>query len=137
MAETTNTTKPTEKPTEKTTVVKEEKTTSQSPTTGATTKVETKTVTTTAPVDTSAIKTAAKPLEKGALTPREKKIVNITTFGSGVGFVTGLGYAFSKKKGFWAYVGYGLLGSLMFGTVAGLGAKAMLKGDKKDETKKA
>jgi len=121
--------------TEKTTVVKEEKTTSQSPTTGATTKVETKTTTTTAPVDTSAIK-VAKPIEKGALTPREKKIVNITTFGSGVGLVSGLGYAFVKNKGFWGYVGYGLLGSLMFGTVAGLGAKAVLKGDKKDETKK-
>lgn len=121
--------------TEKTTVVKEEKTTSQSPTTGATTKVETKTTTTTSPVDTSAIKTT-KPLEKSALTSREKKIVNITTFGSGVGLVVGLGYAFAKKKGFWSYVGYGLLGSIVLGTTAGLGAKAILKGDKKDETKK-
>jgi len=115
---------------EKTVVVEEKKATTQSPTTGATTKVETKTVTTTAPTDTSAIKTA-KPIDKNALTPRQKKIANITTFGSGVGFVTGLGYAFANKKGFWGYVGYSLLGSLMFGTVAGLGAKALLKGDEK------
>jgi hypothetical protein len=127
MAETGKTTTDT-----KTTVVKEEKATTQSPTTGATTKVETKTVTTTAPTDTSAIKTA-KPIDKNALTSREKKIVNITTFGSGVGLVAGLSYAFVKGKGFWAYVGYGILGSVVLGTTAGLGAKALLK----DETKKA
>lgn len=115
---------------EKTVVVEEKKATTQSPTTGATTKVETKTVTTTAPTDASAIKTA-KPVDKNALTPRQKKIANITTFGSGVGLVAGLSYAFAKNKGFWAYVGYGLLGSIVIGTTAGLGAKALLKGDEK------
>ena len=32
---------------------------------------------------------------------------------SGVGFLAGLGYAFYKKKGFWGYVGFSILGSVV------------------------
>ncbi len=45
-----------------------------------------------------------------------------TRIGSSIGFIAGLGYAFKGKKGFWAYVGYGLLGSIVFGTVSAIGA---------------
>ena len=108
----------------KTTVVKEEKSTSQSPTTGAATKVETKTTTTTAA-------TEPKKVSKEALDARMKKIVNLTSFGSSVGLVAGLGYSFYKGKGFWAYIGYGILGSVVFGTVTNLGARAILKPEEK------
>ena len=64
-----------------------------------------------------------------SLTDRQKKIMNIASIGSSVGFISGLGYAFSKKKGFWSYVGYGLLGSIVFGTVSGIGARVIIKKD--------
>lgn len=104
----------------KTTTVKEEKTTTQTPS-GQTVKSESKTTVTTAPTGDT------KELDKKANDERIKKVMNAASFGSSVGFVTGLGYAFAKKKGFWGYVGYSLLGSLMFGTVAGLGTQVMTK----------
>lgn len=103
----------------KTTTVKQENATVQSPT-GTTTKVESKTTTTTTPTD-------VKTVDKKALDARMKKILNISSFGSSVGFVAGLSYSFVKKKGFWSYVGYSILGSLVVGTVANLGARAILK----------
>lgn len=103
----------------KTTTVKQEKATVQSPT-GTTTKVESKTTTTTTPTD-------VKVVDKKALDARMKKIVNITSFGSSLGMVSGLLYAFNTKKKFWGYVGYSILGSLVVGTVANLGARAILK----------
>ena len=62
-----------------------------------------------------------------SLTDRQKKIMNITSIGSSVGLVGGLVYAFRGKKGFWAYVGYGLLGIIAVGTVTGIGAKLLIK----------
>jgi len=121
--ETIKTTKPADT---KTSTVKEENTTVQSPS-GSTTKTEIKTTVTVAPKD-------ATKFDKNIMDKRTKKIVNIASFGSSVGLIAGLGYAFSKKKGFWSYVGYGILGSVVFGTVAGLGAKVILKGEK-DEKK--
>lgn len=108
----------------KTTVVKEEKSASQNPVSGATTKVETKTTMTTTP-------TEPKKVSKEALDARMRKIVNLTSFGSSVGLVAGLGYSFAKGKGFWSYIGYGLLGSVVFGTVTNLGARAILKPEEK------
>lgn len=108
----------------KTTVVKEEKTASQNPVSGATTKVETKITTTTAA-------TEPKKVSKEALDARMRKIVNLTSFGSSVGLVAGLSYAFVKKKGFWSYIGYSILGSVVFGTVTNLGARAILKPEEK------
>jgi len=64
-----------------------------------------------------------------SLTDRQKKIMQISSIGSSVGLVGGLVYAFRGKKGFWAYVGYGLLGSIIGGTVAGVGAKVLIKKD--------
>jgi len=63
------------------------------------------------------------------LTVRGKKIMNITSIGSSVGLLAGLGYAFSKKKGFWGYVGFSILGSIAFGTAAGIGANLLVKKD--------
>lgn len=122
MAETGKTTNPTTDT--KTTVVKEEKSTSQNPVSGATTKVESKTTTTTSG-------TEPKKVSKEALDARMRKIVNLTSFGSSVGLVAGLGYAFVKNKGVLAYIGYGLLGSIVFGTVTNLGARAILKPEEK------
>lgn len=51
------------------------------------------------------------------------KIMNITQISSSIGFIAGLGYAFKKNKSFWGYVGYGLLGSIVFGTVGNIGAR--------------
>jgi hypothetical protein len=110
----------------KTTTVKEEKATTQNPTTGSTTKVETTTTTTTAPTGRPSSAPSAS-----ALDARAKKIVNITSFAASAGMLAGLGYAFAKKKGFWAYVGYGLLGSVFIGTAAGLTARAVLKPEEK------
>ncbi len=42
-----------------------------------------------------------------------------TIIGS-VGFIWGLGYSFQKEKGFWAYVGYSFLGSVIGTAVGGL-----------------
>lgn len=56
------------------------------------------------------------------LTPEQKsKILNLTYIQSGsslAGLVAGLIFAYKKKKGFWGYVGFGILGSMIFGGVA-------------------
>ena len=49
-------------------------------------------------------------------------------FLSSVGLLAGLYYAFKNEKGFWAYVGYGLLGSIA-GTTAG-SIVSLVKSDK-------
>ncbi len=36
----------------------------------------------------------------------------------GIGNIAGLVYAFHKKKGFWGYVGFMLLGGIVLGTTA-------------------
>jgi|LakMenEpi03Aug12_release.lakeMendotaPanAssembly.Ray.scaffolds.fasta_scaffold46063_3 hypothetical protein len=41
-----------------------------------------------------------------------KKVSNLQVGLSSVGAVAGLYYAFSKKKGFWGYAGFFILGSL-------------------------
>ncbi len=64
-------------------------------------------------------------VEKSALA--YDKITNITQASSSIGLLVGLGYAFNKSKGFFAYVGYGLLGSIVFGTIGNLGAKTFIK----------
>ena len=51
----------------------------------------------------------------------------IAIAGSSLGLIIGLGYAFNKQKGFWAYIGYGLLGSVVLGTAAGLVGSAVNK----------
>ena len=38
---------------------------------------------------------------------------SMVSMASGIGFLAGLGYAFYTKKGFWRYVGFGLLGSIV------------------------
>ncbi len=54
------------------------------------------------------------------------KILNITQASSSIGLIAGLGYAFSKNKGFFAYVGYGLLGSIVIGIAGNLVAKTVI-----------
>lgn len=54
------------------------------------------------------------------------KIMSITQVGSSLGLIAGLGYAFKKNKSFWAYIGYGLLGSVVFGTIGNLGARVAI-----------
>ena len=39
---------------------------------------------------------------------------------SSAGFIWGLGYSFKHKKGFWAYVGYSFLGSVVGATAGGI-----------------
>ena len=41
------------------------------------------------------------------------KSKSMASMASGVGFLAGLGYAFYTKRGFWGYVGFGLLGSIV------------------------
>jgi hypothetical protein len=45
---------------------------------------------------------------------------------SSIGFLAGLYYAFTKKKSFWGYVGFGLLGSVV-GSVSGSIIKSVKK----------
>ena len=47
---------------------------------------------------------------------------------SSVGFMAGLGLSFYRKSGFWGYVGFGLLGSIVIG---GLTTVATLPAEKK------
>lgn len=51
------------------------------------------------------------------------KILNVTQISSSIGLIAGLGYAFKKNKGFWGYVGFALLGSIVFGTVGNIGSR--------------
>ena len=66
-----------------------------------------------------------------SLTDRQKKIMNISSIGSSVGLVGGLVYAFRGKKGFWGYVGYSVLFSIIGGTAAGVGAQILIKKEDK------
>lgn len=45
------------------------------------------------------------------------KINAIRTIAGAVGTVAGAGYAFYAKKGFWGYVGFMLLGGIVFGSI--------------------
>ena len=120
MADVTNTTADA-----KTTTVKQENATTQSPTTGAVTKVESKTTTTVAPVDPATMK------GKLPMSPRNKKIMNLTMYGIGAGVVSGIGYSFYKKKDFGGYLGYCLAGAVAFGIVTVIAAKFAIKADPK------
>lgn len=51
---------------------------------------------------------------KDSFSPNRYKYTYIL---SSVGTVSGLGYAFAKKKKFWGYVGFMFLGSIVFGTI--------------------
>ena len=62
-----------------------------------------------------------KNLEKSVAS--DVKILNATQIASSIGLIAGLGYAFKKNKSFWGYVGFGLLGSIVFGTVGNIGAR--------------
>ena len=62
-----------------------------------------------------------KNLEKSVAS--DVKILNTTQIASSIGLIAGLGYAFNKNKSFWGYVGFGLLGSIVFGTVGNIGAR--------------
>ncbi len=69
-----------------------------------------------------------KPETKTFTVPdRMKKVQFIASIGSSIGGVAGLVYAFKNNKGFWAYVGYSLLGSIVFGTLSGVGAELAVK----------
>ena len=48
------------------------------------------------------------------------KDLTATYITMGVGHLAGIGYAFYKKKHFWGYVGFFLLGGIAFGTVGGI-----------------
>jgi len=56
------------------------------------------------------------------------KVNNSMAIGSSIGLMVGLGYAFAKKKKFWGYVGFSLLGSLMLGTGCAVVANVANKG---------
>jgi hypothetical protein len=58
---------------------------------------------------------------------RTKKIENITSIGSTIGLVGGLVYAFKTKKGFWGYVGFGILGSVVLGMTSKVLARSFIK----------
>lgn len=60
---------------------------------------------------------------------KNKRVQKAGAVGSSIGFVGGLVYAFKTKKGFWGYVGYSVLFSLIGGTVSSLPAFIMLKED--------
>lgn len=55
------------------------------------------------------------------------KITSVTQISSSVGLLAGLAYAFKNNKGFWAYVGYGLLGSISFGLIGNISSKLIIK----------
>ena len=94
-----------------------------------TTKVETETSSkpNVSATSTPTKNTATSPM---SLTERDKKIMNVTSIGSSIGFLGGLLYAFKGKKKFWGYVGYSILGSLIAGTATGIGARVIIKKDK-------
>ena len=45
----------------------------------------------------------------------------VTSIASTVGLIAGLVYAHKQKSHFWGYVGFGLLGSVVFGAVGRIG----------------
>lgn len=64
---------------------------------------------------------ATKPTQ--TLTDAEKKqlaknILTIRMIAGGIGTFGGAAYAFKKQKGFWGYVGFILLGSIITGAIA-------------------
>lgn len=62
------------------------------------------------------------------ISEREKKIMQISSVGSAIGLIGGMIYAFKNNKSFWGYIGYGLLlFPIVGGTVANLGARAVIK----------
>lgn len=69
---------------------------------------------------------------------KTKKVYAIGAVGSSIGLVGGLIYAFKKQKGFWGYVGYGLLFSTIGYSVGAVPAFVFIKEDKTtdDKTKK-
>ncbi len=60
---------------------------------------------------------------------KTRKVITIGSAVSSVGMVGGLIYAFKKQKGFWGYVGYGLLFSTIGYTVGALPASILIKED--------
>ena len=72
------------------------------------------------------------------MTPEEKntRVVQIGSAVSSAGMVAGLIYAFKKDKGFWGYVGYGLLFSTIGYTVGALPAFIFIKETKATDDKK-
>ncbi len=61
---------------------------------------------------------------------KKKKVQNIGAIGATLGNVAGLVYAFKGKKKFWGYVGFMLLGGLVVGGLASVGANIAIKEDK-------
>ncbi len=66
---------------------------------------------------------ANKPLTQTELEQKLARIQMVQVTIGSAGFTAGLVYAFMKKKSFWGYVGFGMLGGLVIG---GIAAVAML-----------
>lgn len=60
---------------------------------------------------------------------KSEKVTNVTVIAGSVGLVGGLLYAFTKKKKFWGYVGFGLLFNVVGGTIGWVAATAVIKKD--------
>ena len=58
-------------------------------------------------------------------------IPTIVSIAGGVGSLVGLGYAFSQKKGFWGYVGFFVLGSLVGSLIGTVGHQIYKTASKK------
>ena len=61
---------------------------------------------------------------------KNRKVMNAGMVGSALGMGGGLYLAFSKQKGFWGYVGYGLLFSILGGIATRVPTFVALKVDK-------
>ncbi len=62
-------------------------------------------------------------------------LMAINVGASSLGFLSGLGFAYHRKSKFWGYVGWGLLGSLVVGGVAGLATLPMAANIAKEQSK--
>jgi len=85
------------------------------------------TIRTASPASTASVTKTPAVTPTPTVTDRNKKIMNATSIGSSLGLIGGLVYSFHNKKSFWGYVGYGLLFSIIGGTVAGVGAQIVVK----------
>lgn len=69
-------------------------------------------------------------------TEKDKKVFMASAVGNSLGMAGGLLYAFKKGKGFWGYVGYGLLFAIIGGTLTGVPAYVLIEEDKVKEEDK-
>ncbi len=74
-------------------------------------------------------------MTQAEINSKKVNLMAINTGASSLGFLLGLGFAYHRKSKFWGYVGWGLLGSVVIGEVAGLATLPMAASITKEQVK--